>query len=51
MSGLYSGCGEAAGGGGVFDKEIVEECNKQGEEDEQIGHESRGKVQALSFCQ
>ena len=49
--GLDSGSGEAASGGGFLDKEEVEECNKQDEGGERIEHESRGKVQALSFCQ
>ena len=48
--GLDCSSGEAAGGGGFLDEEEVEECNKQGEGCERIEHESRGKVQALSFC-
>ena len=48
---LDSGSGEMASSGGFLDKEEVEECNKQDEGCERIEHESRGKVQALSFCQ
>ena len=43
--------GEAAGGGSFLDKQEIEECNKQDEGCERIEHESRGKGQALSFCQ
>ena len=48
---LDSGGCEAAGGGGFLDEEKVEECDKQDKGCERIEHESRGKVQALSFCQ
>ena len=51
VSSLDSSSGEAAGGGGFLDKEEIEECNKQDEGCERIKHESRGKGQALSFCQ
>ena len=51
MSSLDSGGGEATSSGGFLDEEEVEECNKQDEGGERIKHESRGKVQALSFCQ
>ena len=49
--GLDCGSGETAGGGGFLDEEEVGECNKQDEGYERVEHESRGKVQALSFCQ
>ena len=42
---------KAASSGGFLDKEEVDECNKQDEGCERFEHESRGKVQALSFCQ
>ena len=42
---------EAACSGGFLDEEEVGECNKQDEGCERIEHESRGKGQALSFCQ
>ena len=48
---LDGGSGEAASGSSCFDEEKVEECNKQDEGCERVEHESRGKVQALSFCQ
>ena len=48
---LSGDSGEATGGGGFLDEEEIEECNKQNKRDEQIEHESRGKGQALSFCQ
>ena len=51
MVGLDCGSSEAAGSGGFLDKEKIEECNKQDEGCERIEHESRGKGQALSFCQ
>ena len=51
VSSLDSGGGEAAGSGGFLDEEEVEDCNKQDEGYERIEHESRGKGQALSFCQ
>ena len=51
MIGLSSDGGEAAGSGGFLDEKIIEECNKQDEGCERIEHESRGKGQALSFCQ
>ena len=51
MSGLNGSSDELAGGCGFLDEEEVEECDKQEERGEQIEHESRGKVQALSFCQ
>ena len=51
VDGLNGGGSEAAGGGSFLDEEVVEECNKQNEGGERIKHESRGKVQALSFCQ
>ena len=51
VSSLDSGSGEAASSGGFLDEEEVEECNKQDKGGERIEHESRGKVQALSFCQ
>ena len=51
VSGLDSSGGEAAGSGGFLDKEEVREYNKQDEGCERIEHESRGKGQALSFCQ
>ena len=44
------GC-ETAGGGSFLDEKEVEECNKQDEGGERVKHESRGKSQALSFCQ
>ena len=49
--GLDCGSSEAAGSGGFLDKKEVEECNKQNEGCERVEHESRGKGQALSFCQ
>ena len=49
--GLYGGSSEAASGSSLFDEEVVEECNKQDEGGERVKHESRGKGQALSFCQ
>ena len=51
MIGLDGGGSEAASSGGFLDEKEVEECNKQDEGGERIDHESRGKVQALSFCQ
>ena len=51
VSSLDSGSGEAASGGGFLDEEEVEGCNKQDEGCDRIEHESRGKGQALSFCQ
>ena len=51
VSRLNGGGGKSAGSGGFLDKEVVEECNKQDEGSKRIEHESRGKVQALSFCQ
>ena len=42
---------EVAGGSSFLDEEEVEECNKQDEGCERVEHESRGKDQALSFCQ
>ena len=44
------GC-EATSSGGFLNEEEVEECNKQDKGCERINHESRGKGQALSFCQ
>ena len=44
------GC-EASSSGGFLDKEKVEKCNKQDEGCERVEHESRGRRQALSFCQ
>ena len=49
--GLDCSSSEAAGGSSFLDEEEVEECDKQDEGCERIEHESRGKVQALSFCQ
>ena len=49
--GLDCSSSEAAGSGGFLDKKEVEECNKQDEGCERVKHESRGKGQALSFCQ
>ena len=51
VSSLDSSGGETAGSGGFLDEEEIEDCNKQDEGCERIEHESRGKVQALSFCQ
>ena len=51
VSSLDSGGSKAAGSGGFLDEEKVEECNKQDKGCEGVDHESRGKVQALSFCQ
>ena len=51
VSSLDSGGGKAAGSGGFLDEEEVEERNKQDEGCERFEHESRGKGQALSFCQ
>ena len=51
VSSLDSNGGKAACGGGFLDEEEVEECNKQDKGCERVEHESRGKVQALSFCQ
>ena len=51
MSSLDCGSSEVASGGGFLDEEEVEECDKQYERGERIEHESRGKGQALSFCQ
>ena len=48
---LYRRGGETASSGGFLDEKEVEECNKQDEGCERFEHESRGKVQALSFCQ
>ena len=33
------------------ERRVGKECNKQDKGGERIEHESRGKVQALSFCQ
>ena len=43
--------GEAAGSGSFLDQEEIAEGDKQDEGCERIEHESRGKGQALSFCQ
>ena len=51
VSSLDSGSSKAAGGGSFLDEKEVDECNKQDEGGERIKHESRGKGQALSFCQ
>ena len=49
--GLGCSSGEAAGGSSFLDEKEVEERNKQDEGCGQVEHESRGKGQALSFCQ
>ena len=51
VSSLDGGSSEAAGSSSFLDEEEVGECNKQDERSERVKHESRGKVQALSFCQ
>ena len=51
VSSLDSGGGEAASGGGFLDEEEIKDYNKQDEGCERVEHESRGKGQALSFCQ
>ena len=51
VSSLDGDSSEAAGGGGFLDEEEVEDYNKQDEGCERVEHESRGKGQALSFCQ
>ena len=51
MIGLNCSSSETAGSGGFLDEEEVEECDKQDEGCERVEHESRGKGQALSFCQ
>ena len=49
--GLNGSGSESASSSGLLDEEEVEECNKQDKGGERIEHESRGKGQALSFCQ
>ena len=51
MSVCYFESVSSLDGGSFLDEEEVEKCNKQDEGCERIEHESRGKVQALSFCQ
>ena len=51
VGGLYSGGGESSSSSSLLDEQEVDECDKQDEGGERIEHESRGKVQALSFCQ